>query len=462
MTDLQDIDSSSSFDELSTVRNSPKRPIGADGLPHTGLNPVEESSDKQSVSDHSEEESSESARTMSPFGAVTSLMNGLIGAGILGIPNAFSNSGIAISLILLVLMCVLSLIAGDLVLYLAGKSNCRSFGQLAETFMGTPGALSLSILNILFLITAMTAYLILAGDSLISWFKLGGIDMEHPSWKRMLLVLVYSVALPIALTIPKNLSFISYIATVTIFCVIYFVVTMIIKSICYMVKNHGVNPTVVTCKIDMKLFSAFSIFGLSFAMPAVILPPLEHFDKNIKKRMKVACIAILLTLAMVAIPGIFSYLQFGSSANGNILKSFPDNDIVVLISRIGFFLVVTVAYIVVGESAISSWSQMLFKEGTANNLPTIKRVVVLLFTNVIPLAIAMFMPSAKPALSIGGAIGGSLVDFCYPTIIYVLYNRGKKPMSHPKMVLCIAFAIFGLIAGVISTYQSVVDAIAAF
>lgn len=463
MTNLQEIDDPTTFDDLSSKSKSQEKKVGADGLPSSGLNPVEESSDKSYNSNKGEEEEEASEeRTMTSFGAVVSLLNGLIGAGILGVPNAFSNSGIVISIILLLLMAVLSLIAGDLVLFLAGKTKCRSFGQLAETYMGTPGALSLSILNLLFLISAMTAYLILAGDSLISWFSLGGINMEKPNWRRIVLVLVYSLALPIALTIPKNLSFISYIATVTMFCVLYFVVTMVIKSIRYMVQNHGINPTVVYCKVDMKLFSAISIFGLSFALPAVILPPLEHFDKNIKRRMNVAGIAILLTFLMVSIPGVFSYLQFGSSANGNILKSFADNDIVALISRIGFFLVVTCAYIVVGESSISSWSQLIFKEGVANNLPNFKRGIVLFLTNVIPLAIAMFLPSAKPALSIGGAVGGSLVDFCYPTILYVLYYKGKRKLTHYKMILCIIFAIFGLVAGVIATYQSVVDAIDAF
>ena len=108
------------------------------------------------------------------------------------------------------------------------------------------------------------------------------------------------------------------------------------------------------------------------------------------------------------------------------------------------------------------WSTLIFKEGSPASLITWKRAIILILANIFPLLIAMFLPSVKPALSIGGALGGCLVDFVFPSVLYLKLDRGKHPLHYWRNVLLIAFAIFGILAAVISTYQSIVDAIHAF
>ncbi|KAH0791191.1 Transmembrane amino acid transporter protein [Histomonas meleagridis] len=442
-----------------------KLSIGADGLPHSPINPHEEGphdhEDLQKLEEEESPETSEQAPKVSAVATVMNLLNSMIGAGILSVPNSFINCGIFISILILVIMAVLSLIATFMVIILAHKKGATGLSELAFKILGKPGSLSLSILNLLFLITALTSYLILAGDSFFSWFKLGGIDLESSTWIRAISILIYAVVLPIALTIPRNISFLQYFSTATVFCVTFFVVVIIYKSIDFMVKNHGFEATVTYAKFDITAFSSLSIYGLSFALPAVVLPPLRLFDTNIRKRKIVSTFSIAICAFLVCISGVFGYLNFGTSCDGNVLKSFPDNDIVIIIVRVAFFIIVSCAYPMVSQSVMGAWDQLVFKDNSPERLPWGKRALVLFLTHIIALLLAMFLPTAKPILSVGGALGGCLVDFVYPALFW-LFTHKDKGFGHWKNILCILLGIFGLVAAVISTYQGVLDAINSF
>ena len=116
----------------------------------------------------------------------------------------------------------------------------------------------------------------------------------------------------------------------------------------------------------------------------------------------------------------------------------------------------------IAQSVQAMWSQLIYKTDQPATLPNGKRAVILVLTNVIPLIIAMLLPSAKPALSIGGSLGGCLVDFAFPSLEFIVFYRKELKWYNYKMILCGLFLLFAIVATVISTYQSIADAIKAF
>jgi hypothetical protein len=128
--------------------------------------------------------------------------------------------------------------------------------------------------------------------------------------------------------------------------------------------------------------------------------------------------------------------------------------------RVGFFLCLTFSYPAAYPFVICSWSVLLFKKNNAIDLKGWRRAVALLVTNIIPLIVAMFLPDMKPALEIGGALGGCIASFTYPAVLWVMHS--DKPKKHWTNVLTIAFAIWGVATAALSTYYAVLDAIAAF
>ncbi|KAK8836317.1 hypothetical protein M9Y10_039652 [Tritrichomonas musculus] len=414
----------------------------------------EEKKETKSVSDKAPDEVK--PKTLGSFSTIMNIMNSILGAGILSVPNTFVNSGVIPSIILLLIMAILSLIATDMVISLAFKTQTTGLAELTNKILGKVGTLILTILNLLFLLTALVAYLVLAGDMITSWFELGNIDLT-PLPYHALMELIYGI-IPISLTIPRDISFLHYFSTATVVCIIFFCIVMIYK----VAKYNDINSTVVMSKLDIKLFSSISIYGLSFALPAVVLPAIRLYTPKVKKRWFVSMIGIIIATVFYLVPGLSGYFIFGVDTDGNILKNFKSNDVIMIICRACFFIIVTCAYPMISQSVQAMWSQLIFKKDQPSTLPVKKRVVVLILTNLIPLLIAMFLPSAKPALSIGGALGGCLVDFAFPALEYIMYYKNDLGWRNYKIILSLLFFIFGIVCCVIATYQSIVDAIDAF
>ena len=454
---------------LSSLDNEARRStvqIGKDGLPVDLMQGEEhEEHPLEVVTHHEEEEDRHEVSTAKPpltrtrrFATIMNCLNSLLGAGILSVPNSFTNAGIVPSLVLLIIMALLSHLGTVMTVKLQAQTQATGFPDLAQRLLGRPGSIGLSVMSLLFLITAQLGYLILGGDMIISWFALGGIDLSN-MWYRAAVIAVYAVCFPIALTLPKKTTYLKYISTTTVGCILFFDISLVVKA-AIQFKNEGVAKDILWWKFDVTLFSSLSIYGLAFALPVVVLPVISTYNHDLHKRNVVSMAAITTCFVLVLIPGIFGYLSFGQSTNSNILKNYKDNDILMVIVRGAFLLVVSFAYVAVGQSTLVAWSEIIFRDSRAKQLPLCKRIVIILVSNLPQLLIAMFLANAKPALSIGGAMGGCMADFFFPALMWI--KNSEYPLRHWQNILCIIFAIFGLVTTVIATYQAVVDAISSF
>ena len=467
------IDSDSALNDIEQApQDTPgKIEIGPDGLPVSIIPPgdaespttvAEGTEHVEHFEEVEEEETTESQKvtipTVGTFPMIMSLLNSLLGAGILSVPNSFTSEGIVPSLIILLLMWGLSYLATVMVITLKADTGATGLPDLALKILGKPGEIGLAIMSLLFLVAAQLSYLVLGGDMLTSWFALGGIDVTI-LWRRAIMMFVYGVCFPGALTVPRNNRFLSYFGTVTVVSILFFDISMVIKGVMKFTKD-GPAPVIIS-RVDINMFSALSIYGLAFALPVVCLPPLALYNPDTKARSRVSLYAMILCLILVLIPGLFGYLQFGAETKPNIMQNYPDDDKLILVVRIAFFLVVSFAYPAVGQSTMVSWGNLVFKDGLVKQMPWKKRIVVLLLTNAIPLLVAMFLANAKPALSIGGAMGGCVADFVFPSLMWIFHYKEHK-WYHPKKIPLWLFAIFGAVAAAISTYTAVVDAIKAF
>ena len=185
-----------------------------------------------------------------------------------------------------------------------------------------------------------------------------------------------------------------------------------------------------------------------------------NYKRPASKKKLVGLYCIIICVVIVALTGVAGYCIFGDTANSNILNSFDDKEVIIIIVRAGFFIVVTCAYPLLSQSVFGNWSALIFKVNNCADLPNGKRALILIIGNGIPLLIAMFLSNIKPAMSVSGSLGGCIVNFMYPGMLYFKYSKEK--WSHWRNILSLMLAAFGLVAGVISTYQAIVDAIDSF
>jgi hypothetical protein len=73
------------------------------------------------------------------------------------------------------------------------------------------------------------------------------------------------------------------------------------------------------------------------------------------------------------------------------------------------------------------------------------------------MVLAMFVPNAKPVLEIGGGMGGCIVDFVFPAVLWI--KQSGKPWTNYQNILSILLAVFGVVCAVIATWLAVQGAI---
>lgn len=393
------------------------------------------------------------------FGTTMNLLNSLLGTGILAVPNSFSAVGMIPSLFILFFMATLGHIATVMVLKLRELSKVDGYDSLVLYYYKKWGSVVFSVLSVIFLTMGCISYIIVGGDMLVSWFAAAGINISAFG-PRSLTILIYSLAVPILFSIPKRLKFLSYISTATIVILIIYIIVVLYKLSQFLIETRAINPSMCLARIDVSVFSAISVYSLAFSLPAVAISIFNDFDEDMSKRKACSAWASYICLFIMIIPSIGAYFIFGNMADGNVLNSFPDNDIAMIIVRIGFFIIVSFSYPIIQVPITGSWSQAIFKENNASDLVGWRRALILLISNIIPLIVGMFLPKVKPAIAIGGAFGGCIVDFAFPGLLWI------KATTHSiwkwDNILCIILVVFGIIVAILSTYYSILDAIDAF
>lgn len=395
----------------------------------------------------------------SNFATVMNLINSLLGAGILGVPNAFTHCGFVPSMILMTVVAALSYVASILIVKLQSVTNAGSFADLAKMTMGKYGSITLSCCVALFCYSSMTAYLIIGSDVIIFFLAKFGIEIDKRSWQKSLLVFVFAMILPIAMTIPRHIAVLSTVSTFAFCGLIMFVIAMILEAFVKLPREK-ISPTVETATLNLHFFNALSIFSLCFALAVILLPVIMPSNPNLGTRYRAISWASCISYFIVAIPAILGYLMFGENTQEVIFDSFPDDDILIIIVRVSYFVILTASYPVLGISVLTIYSYALFDVHDPKQLPWKQRSVCLFLESILPLSLAMFFPNVRPIMAIGGAVGGCMTNFFFPSAFYLIVYKGShKSIGH---VLLFILGIFGIITTAISAYEAVVDAINAF
>lgn len=393
--------------------------------------------------------------------ALLNLLNTLIGPEILGVANSMIFCGLSFSVVLLMITALLSYIGTIFILNLQHMVQAESINDMATKIVGRWAGQLFSAITLFFTFSNQISYLIVGSETICTWLSLGHLDSWTHGWRRSIAVLAYSLALPVALSIPRQMEFIDTASMFAIVAQLTFVISMVYKGIKYFsYQHHSIHPTCETGVLNINFFNAFSIYSTLFALPAVVLPQLEPFTPKLKSRYWLLGTAFVLCFTIDIIPSAIGYLMFGDETNQILYSSFDKSDILMQVVRGGFFFVVNAAYPIVSLMVTTDLGSMIYNQHNPRELPWNKRIVCLLLANSLPVFIAMILPEVRPAFEIGGAFGGCLSNFFFPPLLYLIQLR--KKWYHPMSIGLILFAIWGFVAMIVSTYEAVIDAIESF
>lgn len=394
---------------------------------------------------------------ISQFGTTMNLINSLLGAGILSVSNSFTFCGFYPSLALLTLVAGLSYFSAALLAKEQKITGFLTFAEISNITTGKIGSSILSVCVVLFCYSSMIAYLQIGSDTLKSLFDLVNFKINGETGRK-LLVLCFSCALPIPMTFPKNLGVLSVVSTFALFGLALFAISIVVKGI-IMLPRDGIDKTVENGTFNMGIFNALAVFSLSFAMAVVELPIITASQPKLKGRYQVLGATFLISYTLVMVPGVVGYLIFGKRTNEILFQSFDNRDVLMIFVRIAYFVILVASYPVIGLSVTTTYSRVIFSTSDPSNLIFWRRSVCLLLTNIIPLLLAVLVPRVRPIISIGGAIGGCMTNFLYPSLMWVILDCKNTKWYALKNSFYLFMIFFGAVTTVISTYASVSDLI---
>jgi amino acid permease len=390
------------------------------------------------------------------WAVIANLLNTLIGAEILGIPNSFTLCGFIPGVLMLTLAAILSYFSSVIVVRLGNRTELDNMNEISERFLGNVAGNLYSILNLVDLSCCQIAYLDVGSDVISGWFEMFGLRGWNVGWKRPLVVFIYSLLIPVALTIPRNISVISAASTASTIVLGIYVFVMICEGAMHL-GTEGISPTASNWILGMNSINAFSIYTTTFAIPAVILPLMGQFDRNVRRRFGVLGNSFIICWLLVVIPSSIGYLIFGVMCDQDVLSSFDGQDLMIQFARCSFFIVLNASYPVMAFVMSCEVSTLFFSHWNAAVLPFLKRLIVLLVVNVPVVLIAMLMPDMRPILEIGGALGGCMCNFVYPPLLWFLSREGVPWFSLSRLPMII-FAALGVVCAILAIRQASVDA----
>lgn len=280
------------------------------------------------------------------------LLNTIIGAGILAMPFGLKSNGFLFGIVLI----VWSSLTSSFGLYLQNKV-AKYTGQRGNVSYFSLAQLTYPHLSILFdaaiavkCFGVGVSYMVVIGDLMPKIMESSGVLPESIFMHRNFWITVFMFFLVIPLSYLKKLDSLKYTSIVALFSVVYL--------ICLVLEHYFVGDLPTENKtiewfgpISLtSTLSSFPIFVFAYTCHQnmfAIINELEEDEKYgsqtrqsnliIRNAISIACISYLVV-------GIFGYMSFGDSVNGNIITMYPKDSISSLIGRLCIVIMVSLSY----------------------------------------------------------------------------------------------------------------------
>lgn len=273
--------------------------------------------------------------------AVLNFTNSIIGAGIIGLPYAFNQSGFVLGVILLTGLTFL--VDWTVVLLvrtgkLAGKSTYQDV--MAQCF-GRPGFILISVFQFVFAFGGMCAYTVIIGDTLPLVLR-SVFSISSPTLlaltSRHTIITLCTVFICLPLSMYKDITKLAKTSAVSMFAIVVIVGAVLLRGPAVEPDLRG-NRDLRWSVFGDGIFQAIGVISFAFVChhnTFIIFSSLE--TPTIRKFALVAHISTFISFASSIILAWSGYWSFTDKTKGNILNNFHDQDLLINFARFCFSL----------------------------------------------------------------------------------------------------------------------------
>jgi amino acid permease len=395
----------------------------------------------------------------SVWGSVFNLCNSAIGAGILALPYAVHQAGLVLGMLCMVAMCLILAFTNKILVWTNRLNpDAKSYEKLVKAVFGHKTSILVTWSVILTTFGACTGFLVIIADILPPIVKL---VVSEPEWvsSRYAVTLAVSVIGILPLASLKNFNSLRFSSTMAIISVSFTVFVIMFRSVQTLPLTEAVKSEIHYFNYGMGIFDALPLISFAFGCHMQMIPIFSELkDNNIPSRTNIVIFSTGgVCLTLYSITAVFGYIKFPTSSEGNILRNFPDDDVLVNIARAMLCLVIVCHYPPSNYCCRAALDYLFI----GNPQPsTVRRLVWTFLIWGLATIVSFVVPKIDVVFGLIGATANSLIVFILPALFLIhlatVYDwEGIR--SFPAYLVGVAILVLGIIITIFGTSMIIID-----
>ncbi|KND04095.1 uncharacterized protein SPPG_01537 [Spizellomyces punctatus DAOM BR117] len=387
--------------------------------------------------------------------ATFNFTNSIIGAGIIGLPYAFAESGFATGVLLLFALTFVVDWTVNLLIVDGKLAGTRSYQELVKRCFGRWGFIAVSVFQFVFAYGAMCAYAIIVGDTLP--VVLSQLPSKTPlysvltSRRAMITLTTLFVSLPLSLY--RDISALAKTSAVSLGAIV-FIVLAVVGAGAWEGRQGG-----DVSWVGGGVFQAIGVISFAFVCHHNTFLIYGSLRKPTMDRFAVVThLSTGLSLLACLVLACGGYLVFTDKTQGNILNNFSPTHPLITLARLCFginmFLTFPLECFVCREVLL----HCIYGQGEEEkpvSLPIHAGTTVALTLSA--MGVALWTCDLGIVLEITGGFAATVLAYILPPLCYIYLSSGPTfSLKKAGPLLCIGF---GVVVMVLSTSMAVAEAL---
>ncbi|KAI5964306.1 uncharacterized protein KGF55_002248 [Candida pseudojiufengensis] len=418
--------------------------------------------------------------------AFMNMTNSILGAGIIGQPLAFKNSGLIGGIVVMIILTYL--IDWTLILIVKNSilTNTKSYQDTVYKSFGMGGKIILLFSICSFAYGGCMAFCVIIGDTIPHVIRifLPNSIVENNQWNwiisRNFIISIFTICISYPLSLNRDISKLAKASAFALLGMFIIVLLTLIRAPFVSSELRG-DISISDFLINKNIFQGISV--ISFALVChhnTMFIYQSISNKNLKKFKKLTHLSCIISMIFCMIMGINGFINFKSNTKGNILNNFKSNDNWINIARFCFGLnmlttfplEIFVVRDVIKEILLSKKAATQGLTSSDFELSKIQHFLITTFLVFSSMLVSLFTCNLGIILELIGATSASLMAYILPPLCYLKLNyknlggnwskldkQEKRNFLISKFLPCISCVIFGFAIMFISSGMTIMDAI---
>lgn len=384
---------------------------------------------------------------------IYTLASATLGAGIVTVASGFHDSGIAVAIVLLIVVCICTIYSLRLLVIARCKTGLRSYEELARGLLGRGWDYVTAFFMFMFCWGVCVGYVISIGDMLTPMLDSENTNafLQTAHGKRILIALIWLVGM-FTLSLPKEINSLRYASLVGVSFIIFFVICVVIHA-AQNGMRHGLRRDLNWATNGMTAINGLNLFIFAFLNQVNIYEiHAESLDESPRSMTRDCALSMVLVALLNFIAGFFGYCDFGEDVKGSLLLAYdPRHNVLFMISYIGICIKLCVGFAICIQPSRDAIYYCL-NMGKTSDVKSWVNWLMSGFLALAALVCGMFIPNITIVFTLLGGICGGFLGFLFPAFFYIYSgNFTLKSVGLANVIGCVILIIGGVVAVVFGT-----------